>query len=44
VRNLQKLPGVGPGAAEKITTYRQQIGRFNDISQIQGVSCTLLGR
>jgi competence protein ComEA len=34
---LQKLPAVGPSTAQKILDYRQQIGRFNDISQIQDV-------
>jgi len=34
---LQKLPGVGPSTAQKILEYRQQIGKFNDTSQIQDV-------
>jgi competence protein ComEA len=34
---LQKLPGVGPSTAQKILEYRQQSGKFDDISQIQDV-------
>jgi competence ComEA-like helix-hairpin-helix protein len=34
---LQKLPGVGPSMASRILEYRQQVGKFADISQIQDV-------
>lgn len=34
---LQKLPGVGPSTAEKIYTYRQQIGRFATADQLMDV-------
>lgn len=37
---LQMLPGVGPATAEKIITYREQVGRFKrkeDIKDVNGI-------
>jgi len=37
VEELQRLPGVGPATAEKIATYRTQIGRFTSAEQLMDV-------
>lgn len=37
---LEKLPGVGASTAQKIIEYRQQIGAFADVSQLQDVKGT----
>lgn len=34
---LDKLPGVGPATAQKIIEYRNQIGRFTSIEQLEEV-------
>jgi competence protein ComEA len=34
---LQQLPGVGPVLAERILTYRQQVGGFATVEQLQEV-------
>lgn len=35
---LQDLPGVGPVLAERIISYREEIGRFDDVGQLREVS------
>lgn len=35
---LQELPGVGPVLAERIISYREEIGRFDDVGQLREVS------
>jgi competence protein ComEA len=34
---LQRLPGVGPAMAGRILAYRQEIGRFASVEQVQDV-------
>ncbi len=36
--DLETLPGIGPATAEKIITYRETVGPFNTIEEIQNVS------
>lgn len=35
---LEELPGVGPALAGRIIAYREQIGSFSEVSQLQEVS------
>lgn len=35
---LQRLPGVGPAMAERILTYRKEIGKFTDVSELKNVT------
>ena len=38
VEELQKLPGIGEGTAQKIIAYRKEQGKFTNIEDIQNVS------
>lgn len=35
---LETLPGVGPSTAQKILSYREDVGRFNQIEDVMNVS------
>lgn len=37
IENLQKIPGIGPTLAQRIVAYRQQIGKFISLEQLQQV-------
>jgi competence ComEA-like helix-hairpin-helix protein len=37
LEELQKLPGIGPAIARRITTYREEHGGFRDVDEIADV-------
>jgi competence protein ComEA len=37
VQELEQLPGIGPVLAQDIIAYRQVIGAFTDLSQLQNI-------
>ena len=44
---LQQLPGIGPGLAERITRYREEHGEFAEIEDLQavpGIGPALMGQ